>query len=624
MLATHGEVVLMQAALLRCSPLRAALLTALCLSCGRTERAPGARPAQCFEEACTDADGSASARAGSSGSDNGGTEVVAGAGAGEPGGNSATGNAGRPASGGVPNDDGENNAGSGGAGTAGGGGASTDTDAGGAFCGDGLDGPNPQHVHPCDDGNRDDGDDCTNACEHARCGDGIIWRDHEVRDSGVEQPGDYCGTACNAAVPAAHGVVQLAAGVLHACALLDNGTVKCWGYNEQGGLGLCSLDSRGDEAGEVNANLPIVDLGEPAVAISAGYMHTCAILGDGGVKCWGGNDDGQLGVEDAYWHGSQPEELGEHLPRVKLGTGRKAKAISASHHFTCALLDDGGVKCWGSNLQGELGLGSYLPRGSSAGSMGDALPEIDLGTGRTAVAITTGQGGFVCAILDNGAVKCWGENGGGELGIGSSTTLGTHPGEMGDALPAVNLGAGRTAIAIASGYTHTCVILDDQSVKCWGLSADGALGQGLVFTRGSVGDAMGDTLPALDLGTKRMPKSLAAGQERTCAILDDDTLKCWGNNFQGGLGLGDRASRGWLENQMGDQLPTVDLGAGRHALQVVAGAVFACAILDNHRVKCWGGNNAGGLGRNDGLPYNSNIGDEPGEMGDALPYVDLF
>jgi alpha-tubulin suppressor-like RCC1 family protein len=600
--ATYRETVLITVALLRRSTLRASVLLALCLSCGRTERNPSARP---------DVNGQA-------GNGSGGSSF---AGDGGEGGDGGTGRAGKPARGGAPLADGGDD----GAGYAGNGGEKEDSGgAPGGFCGDGIDGPNVHHVDLCDDGNQDDRDECTNACEWARCGDGIIWRDHEVRDDGVERLGDSCGTACNAAVAPAYSVLQLAAGLLHTCALLDNGTVKCWGNNEQGGLGLCSFANRGDEAGEVSADLPIVDLGEPAVAISAGDMHTCAILRDGGVKCWGGNDQGQLGVEDPYWHGSQPEELGEHLPRVKLGTGKKAVAISASAFFTCALLDDGGVKCWGSNLHGQLALGNYLPRGQNIGDMGDALPEIDFGTGRTAVAVTTARNGFACAILDDGSVKCWGENFYGELGLGNNETRGDEAGEMGDALPPVKLGTGRRAIAIASGYVHTCAILDDHSVRCWGLSERGAIGQGLVFTRGNNGDAMGDTLPAIELGTKRTAKSIAAGEQRTCAILDDDTLKCWGDNNDGGLGLGNRASHGWLENQMGDQLPTVDLGAGHHALQVVTGSVHTCALLENHRVKCWGGNMAGNLGRGDGFPTDQSIGDEPGEMGDALPYVELF
>ena len=100
--------------------------------------------------------------------------------------------------------------------------------------------------------------------------------------------------------------------------------------------------------------------------------------------------------------------------------------------------------------------------------MGDSLPTVALGTGRTAVAITAGNY-HTCALLDDGSVKCWGYNDYGQLGLGDTADRGVGAGEMGDSLPAVALGTGRTAVAITSGSYHTCALLDDASVKCWGL-----------------------------------------------------------------------------------------------------------------------------------------------------------
>src|SRR5436190_12467161 len=110
--------------------------------------------------------------------------------------------------------------------------------------------------------------------------------------------------------------------------------------------------------------------------------------------------------------------MGNALPAVQLGTGRTATAIATGTDHTCALLDDGTVKCWGANLDGELGLGDKVTRGDGPGEMGDALPAVALGAGRTARAIATGQN-HTCALLDDGSVKCWGSNGRGQLGIGS-------------------------------------------------------------------------------------------------------------------------------------------------------------------------------------------------------------
>ncbi|NDA77286.1 MAG: hypothetical protein EBY07_05690, partial [Actinobacteria bacterium] len=140
--------------------------------------------------------------------------------------------------------------------------------------------------------------------------------------------------------------------------------------------------------------------------------------------------------------------------------------------------------------------------------MGDNLPTVNLGTGRTATAVSVG-GVHVCAILDNSSVKCWGYNGGsspqngGELGLGDTANRGDGPNEMGDNLPTVDLGTGRTAISISAGAAHTCVVLDNNKVKCWGLNFAGQLGLGDTANRGDAANEMGDNLPTVDLGTGR-------------------------------------------------------------------------------------------------------------------------
>ena len=128
----------------------------------------------------------------------------------------------------------------------------------------------------------------------------------------------------------------------------------------------------------------------------------------------------------------------------------------------------------------------------------------------------------------------------------------------------------------------------------------------------NAGDATADTLTFL-------------GDVHTCAILDNDKVKCWGLNYEGGLGYGDKNDRGELPNSMGDSLPYVDLGTGRTAVAIgtayCPGSAHTCAILDNDAMKCWGGGsyNIGQLGYGD----TTSRGDGPNEMGDNLPYVDL-
>ncbi len=126
------------------------------------------------------------------------------------------------------------------------------------------------------------------------------------------------------------------------------------------------------------------------------------------------------------------------MPTVDLGTGRTVLSVTAGMEHTCALLDSGDVKCWGDNTHGQLGLGDTAHRGDGAGEMGDSLPTVDLGTGRTAVSIAAGSF-HTCALLDTGNFKCWGFNVFGQLGLGDAASRGDDPGEMGDNLPIVVL-----------------------------------------------------------------------------------------------------------------------------------------------------------------------------------------
>jgi alpha-tubulin suppressor-like RCC1 family protein len=431
-------------------------------------------------------------------------------------------------------------------------------------------------------------------------------------DSAADVAADADGST-----PAPTATQSLTLGFDFACAIKKSGDTKCWGENSiLGKLGLGDTIDRGGMPGQMGAALPVVKLGagRRATSISAGLAHTCVVLDDGHAKCWGFNSDGELGIGDPTSRGANAGDMGDALPSVDLGTGRTAKSIAAGEDHTCAILDDGHVKCWGANLHGELGLGDVASRGAPAGEMGDSLPAVVLGSGRTAVALALGTY-RTCALLDDASVKCWGWNGAGYLGIGDTNDRGDQPGEMGDALPRVNLGTGRHALSIAAASETTCAVLDDGSLKCWGF----AFGVFPTQAWGKSPSEMGNALPAYDLGTGRKVKAVALGASHSCAILDDDTLKCWGVNGDGELGLGDTAARGDQPAQMGDALPRVDLSAGRKVVAVALGTSSSCAVLDGGDLRCWGKNDVGQLGLGD----KANRGDAPGEMGAALPNVDL-
>lgn len=413
----------------------------------------------------------------------------------------------------------------------------------------------------------------------------------------------------------------LALGPNISCALLDNGAVKCWGYNAWGQLGQGDTMVRGDGPGEMGDNLPAIALGtgRRAQALAAGGQHVCAILDSGSVKCWGYNDEGELGLGGTGNWGDQAGEMGDNLPEVSLGRGRTATQVMATYLNTCALLDDGKMKCWGASWAGMLGIGPSGTRGDEPGDMGDNLPGFDFGAGRAVVSLGHGFGyHFGCALLDNGRMKCWGANSYGQLGISRSSNTGDESQDLGSNLQPVDVGTGLTVVQAGAGDTHSCALLSDGRVKCWGSGRWGTLGQGEVAVRSGRAVYMGDNLPAVDLGAGRTTTYLAVGAEHSCAILDTGAVKCWGRNDSGQLGLGDTATRGDTAGEMGNNLPAVDLG-GHRATQLSAGQKHTCAVLDNGTLRCWGLNSYGMLGLGD----SRTRGDNAGEMGSALAAVNV-
>ncbi len=410
--------------------------------------------------------------------------------------------------------------------------------------------------------------------------------------------------------------VAVAAGAEHTCARFASGVVRCWGDNSGGQLGVGDTLDRGDQTNEMGANLVPAWLGtgRSVQQVWSGGFHNCALLDDGSVKCWGYNTAGQLGVGHRGDRGTARYTIGDVIAPVALGTGRTAVTLALGRFHTCAILDDGSVKCWGDGYWGQLGYGNTAARGDNPGEMGDALPVVPLGTGRTAVALAAGWRN-TCAILDDGSVKCWGDNSSGQLGQGDQVSRGDTAGEMGDALPAIALGAGRTAVAIAIGEVHACALLDDGSVKCWGNNGLGVLGIGDTYDRGRIPGQMGDALPAVALGTGRTAVGVVVGPAHACALLDDGHVKCWGYNALGELGLGDTTNRGADNAAMGDALPAVALGTGRTVVALTSAGRHTCALLDDATIKCWGYNSSGQLG----LEHSETRGTTPTGMGDNLP-----
>jgi hypothetical protein len=300
---------------------------------------------------------------------------------------------------------------------------------------------------------------------------------------------------------------------------VDDGSVRCWGNGVSGRLGYGNQATIGDNETPAAAGAVDIGAGRRAVAISAGDFHTCVIRDDGALVCWGFGSAGQLG-RGATTDVGDDETPGQAGP-VPLN-GRAVRAVSGGKGHTCVVLDDGSARCWGFGADGRLGYGSTADvlTASSASA-------VALGAGRTAVAISAGEA-HTCAILDTGAVRCWGFGGNGRLGNDDTDSIGDGAGETPASVPPVALGPGRTGRAITVGFSHTCALLDDGTLRCWGFGGSGRLGYG---NENSVGDDPTRSVAAA--GPVPVPAPVAPS-------LADLTLGITPGNVQ--LGVGDSAT----------------------------------------------------------------------------------
>ncbi|WP_259185561.1 hypothetical protein [Rhizobium sp. BK176] len=231
----------------------------------------------------------------------------------------------------------------------------------------------------------------------------------------------------------------------HTCVVMNTGGVKCWGINAYGQLGNGLTASS-------TVPVDVSGLGSGVSIVAAGSMHTCAVLADGTGRCWGRNDAGQLG-NGLNTNSSVPVVIKGLTGIVAL----KAGGDNTSKMATCAVTGSGGLKCWGSNSDGQLGNGT---------TTASNVPVDVSGLTSSVVNVATGNR-HTCATLSSGAVNCWGWNSNGQLGNGTTTN---------SSLPVSVHGFSTGNTAIATGYQHSCAITAQGSVKCWGGNGYGQLG----------------------------------------------------------------------------------------------------------------------------------------------------
>lgn len=325
---------------------------------------------------------------------------------------------------------------------------------------------------------------------------------------------------------------------------------------------------------------------ESVVQLAAGKLHTCARRADGRVQCWGDNADGQLGLGHTDRIGDDEPASASRWLQFDAPVRELVSAGDSGSSFNCALLERGAVRCWGDGSHGQLGYGDTESRGDDETL--DDLPDVSIDG--TAVSIAAGAsefGSHTCALLDSGDLRCWGKAKFGKLGYGHTNTIGDD--ETPDTVGTVPVGG--AVREVAAGKYNTCAILEDDTLRCWGWNKFGQLGLG--HTR-DIGD---DELPAstdpIDVGGT--VADVAVGRRHVCARLERGAIRCWGWNEHGQLGIGR------TENIGDDETPaSTEAIAFESAVETVgAGSLHVCALLENGDVVCWGDNRLGQLGRGD-------------------------
>jgi alpha-tubulin suppressor-like RCC1 family protein len=387
------------------------------------------------------------------------------------------------------------------------------------------------------------------------------------------------------------GVASLEAGGSHSCVRLTTGGIRCWGRGNEGQLGYGNTTSYGTTP----TTLPymagsIPDL-DRALQIGTGAQHTCAVFDNGQVACWGRGTEGQLGYNST-------QSVGDNEAVASYGyvnVGGNVSRITVGGNHTCVLLDTGNVRCWGLNNRGQLGYGTTATRPRIGD---DEAPYTvgDVNLGGALVADVVAGDSHTCVLLRNGGVRCWGRGSEGQLGYGRNDDIGDNEPPL-----ATNLDFnGAPVRQLAAGENHTCALLTNGAVRCWGLNSTGQLGIPALYSGSANYNNWGDnstetpyTLQTnhgdVNLGAGRVALQLSAGAGHTCAMLDTGAVRCWGNNASGQLGVGDinlRSSPG----------ASVDVRLGASVVRLASGSSHNCALLTTGRVRCWGLGSSGQLG----------------------------
>ena len=348
---------------------------------------------------------------------------------------------------------------------------------------------------------------------------------------------------------------DIAAGAGHSCLLTTTGRIECWGANQYGQLGgkdgpfILLEDGPPMPEGIPGdwAKTNVRGLTGKATALSSGYYHTCALVGVGGVQCWGRNDSGQLGNGT-----NNDSDIAVHVQGIDIPA--TALALGAVH--SCVLLETSSVRCWGNNENGQLGNGT---------NQNSSVPVDVQGLTDNIVQLAAGSV-FTCALSEDGKLYCWGDGSNGRFGDGLVVVY---------RAPVLVNGLDQALNMIVAGDYHICARSTSGKILCWG-----ALSSEDEFTAHT---------PFIVEELTGAVVQMVAGGGHTCALTTNDGVNCWGDNYFGQLGNG---------TDLGSWEPVDVIGATEGVLKVASGSVHVCALMMDGNMHCWGDCSIGQCGDN--------------------------
>jgi alpha-tubulin suppressor-like RCC1 family protein len=384
--------------------------------------------------------------------------------------------------------------------------------------------------------------------------------------------GAGCGDQahCNNGMCAAC-ISDLAFGRRFSCLVAHDGTVRCAGENVKGqlGFGIAGVPSATRMQARDSTSDPITD----AVAVGAGREHACAVRAGGAVWCWGANESGQLGnnlplpVPPAPPLPPRPAAVAVVKSDGTPLTG--IVQVAGGYDFTCARGATGDVWCWGQNAGGQLGDGMTTSRSTAA-------PVLEGGAPLTGALDLQVGGSMSCVRKAGDAVWCWGRNGDGQFGDGTKTN---HPSPIMLA----------TTTSVALGLWHSCFLEADGTILCAGWNGHARLGIGTGSGYSDGDHTSKEKVLSVKGGAPFTGAKAVVAGGVTCALMQDSGVYCWGDNHYGQSGTGQgEAVPAKVRTADGESLTGVE--------RLIAGYTHVCAIKTGGEVLCWGRNNDGDLG----------------------------